>query len=210
MSKFFSKYKNFLFVLIPFGFLWSIKPLMPSWFFIPPKSCLGGCGSIEGMIPFVGWINTGIKFLKSYEIFGLFTFRELTRSISKGIDSVLNFTEAIFYNGFENLGIEPLPWIMLFGLAIVYGLYLRGWRLALLGGLCFFYLALFSLRGIYELSMETLSAIAVSAPLSALIGLLFGIVAAKRKRFHNALWPVLNVLQSLPHFSYLIIVAIFF
>ena len=84
---------------------------------------------------------------------------------------------------------------MLFGLAIVYGLYLKGWRLALLGGLCFFYLALFSLRGIYELSMETLSAIAVSAPLSALIGLLFGIVAAKRKRFHNALWPVLNVLQ---------------
>ena len=210
MAKIFSKYKNFLFVLIPFGFLWSIKPLMPSWFFIPPKSCLGGCGSIEGMIPFVGWINTGIKFLKSYEIFGLFTFRELTRSISKGIDSVLNFTEAIFYNGFENLGIEPLPWIMLFGLAIVYGLYLKGWRLALLGGLCFFYLALFSLRGIYELSMETLSAIAVSAPLSALIGLLFGIVAAKRKRFHDALWPVLNVLQSLPHFSYLIIVAIFF
>ena len=37
---------------------------MPSWFFIPPKSCLGGCGSIEGMIPFVGWINTGINFLK--------------------------------------------------------------------------------------------------------------------------------------------------
>jgi glycine betaine/proline transport system permease protein len=210
MPRFFSKYKNFLFVLVPFGFLWAIKPLMPSWFFIPPKSCLGGCGSIEGMIPFVGWINTGIKFLKSYEIFGLFTFRELTRSISKGIDSVLNFTEAIFYNGFENLGIEPLPWIMLFGLAIVYGLYLRGWRLALLGGACFFYLALFSLRGIYELSMETLSAIAVSAPLSALIGLLFGIVAAKRKRFHDALWPVLNVLQSLPHFSYLIIVAIFF
>ena len=128
MNRFFSKYKNFLFVLVPFGFLWAIKPLMPSWFFIPPKSCLGGCGSIEGMIPFVGWINTGIKFLKSYEIFGLFTFREFTRSISKGIDSVLNFTEAIFYNGFENLGIEPLPWIMLFGLANVYGLYLRGWR----------------------------------------------------------------------------------
>ena len=125
MPGFFSKYKYFLFVLVPFGFLWAIKPLMPSWFFIPPKSCLGGCGSIEGMIPFVGWINTGIKFLKSYEIFGLFTFRELTRSISKGIDSILNFSVDFFYNCFENLGIEPLHWIMLFGLAIVYGLYLR-------------------------------------------------------------------------------------
>ena len=88
MQNIFYKYKNFLFVVIPFGVLWAIKPLMPSWFFIPPKSCLGGCGSIEGMIPFVGWINTGIKFLKSYEIFGLFTFRELTRSISKGINDV--------------------------------------------------------------------------------------------------------------------------
>ena len=72
------------------------------------------------------------------------------------------------------------------------------------------YLILFSKRGIWELSMKTLAAISVSAPLAALIGLSLGILAAKRSRFSNFLWPILNILQSLPHYSYLIIVVIFF
>ena len=58
--------------------------------------------------------------------------------------------------------------------------------------------------------MKTLSAIAVSTPLAAIIGIALGILAAKRKRIHSFVWPFLNVLQSLPHFSYLILVAIFF
>ena len=38
--------------------------------------------------------------------------------------------------------------------------------------------------------MKTLAAISVSAPLAALIGLLLGILAAKRKWFHDFLWPL--------------------
>ena len=44
------------------------------------KSCSGGCGSIEGLIPFVDWTNNLIQFEK-YEIFGLFTFRDFTRAL---------------------------------------------------------------------------------------------------------------------------------
>jgi glycine betaine/proline transport system permease protein len=194
--------------VIPFLLLWLCKPFLPSWAIVPPKSCLGGCGTIEGMIPFVDWVNIGIQFLRNYEIFDLFTFRDVTRSIARGIDVPLGLTEAILYKGFANFG--PMPWIMIVGLMIVLGLYLRGWRLALLGGGTFFYLALFSLRGIWELSMKTLSAIAVSVPLAAIIGLLLGILAAKREGVAIVMRPMLNVLQSLPHFSYLIIVAIFF
>ena len=53
--------------VIPFALLWLFKPLLPSWAIVPPKSCLGGCGTIEGLIPFVDWVNAGIKFLRSYE-----------------------------------------------------------------------------------------------------------------------------------------------
>ena len=194
--------------VIPFLLLWLCKPFLPSWAIVPPKSCLGGCGTIEGMIPFVDWVNIGIQFLRNYEIFDLFTFRDVTRSIARGIDVPLGLTEAILYKGFANFG--PMPWIMIVGLMIVLGLYLRGWRLALLGGGTFFYLALFSLSGIWELSMKTLSAIAVSVPLAAIIGLLLGILAVKREGVAIVMRPMLNVLQSLPHFSYLIIVAIFF
>ena len=199
-----------LWTLVPFALLLILKPALPNWAVTPPKSCLGGCADIDGMIPFVDWVNAAIKFLKKYEFFGAFTFRDLTRGISDGIQVMLDITEGILHEGFADFGIGAVPWIVLVGLAAIYGWYLRGWKLALLGGGCFFYLALFSKRGIWELSMQTLSAISVSAPIAGAIGLVLGIVAAKRIGFERILWPILNVLQSLPHFSYLIIVAIFF
>ncbi|MYD75387.1 MAG: ABC transporter permease subunit [Gammaproteobacteria bacterium] len=199
-----------LLVLAPFSLLLIVKPWLPGWAVTPPKSCLAGCADIDGMIPFVDWVNAAITFLRKYEFFGAFTFRDITRGMSDVIKSMLDFTEGLLHEGFPDLGIGTIPWIALVGLAAIYGWYLRGWKLALLGGGCFFYLALFSKRGIWELSMQTLSAIAVSAPIAGLIGILVGILAAKRKTAERIIWPILNVLQSLPHFSYLIIVAIFF
>lgn len=201
---------GYIIPVIPFVLLWIMRPILPGWAIIPPKSCLGGCAVIEGMIPFVDWVNAVIQILRNYDVFGLFSFRDMTRAIARGIDVPLNFTEALLYKGFSSFGLGPMPWIMIIGLVIVLGLYLRGWRLALLGGASFFYLALFSQRGIWELSMKTLSAIAVSVPLAVLIGLCFGILGAKRAWAARIISPLLNVLQSLPHFSYLILVAIFF
>ncbi len=203
-------WRMFAVALAPFVALLGLKPLLPGWAVTPPKSCLGGCAEIDGMLPFVDWVNAAIKFLRTYEFFGAFTFRDITRAISSGIEAPLQFTENLFHRGFEDWGIAPIPWIMFVGLAAIYGWRLKGWRLALLGGGCFFYLALFSCRGIWELSMQTLSAISVSAPLAGLIGISLGIAAAKAKTVERIVWPILNVLQSLPHFSYLIIVAIFF
>ena len=81
----FERFKNYWFIY-PFILLWIIKPFLPEWGVVPPKSCLGGCGTIEGMIPFVQWVNNLIDILRNYEIFGFFTFREFTRSIAKLID----------------------------------------------------------------------------------------------------------------------------
>ena len=200
--------KNYWFIY-PFFLLWGITPILPNWGVIPPKSCLGGCGTIEGMIPFVQWVNNLIDILRSYEIFGFFTFREFTRSIANLIDIPLDFTEALLYKGFDTIALGPMPWIMILGLVIVLGLYLKGVNLAILGGACVLYLAIFSLRGIWTLSMKTLAAIAVSVPLAVIIGILLGILGAKFKVAERILNPILNILQSLPHFSYLILVAIF-
>ena len=135
------------------SFLWSLRYLLPNytiaskepnWLYIPPKSCLGGCGSIEGLIPFVDWTNNLIQFLRKYEIFGLFTFRDFTRALANYVDGFLNFTEALLHKGFTGLEMGPLPWIIILTIAIILGLYLKGWKLALLGGSCFLYLILFS------------------------------------------------------------------
>ena len=87
--------KNFFFIFGPFLFLWLLRYIIPNytitsktphWAYIPPKSCLGGCGSIDGFIPIVDWTNALIQFLRKYEIFGLFTFRDFTRGIANYID----------------------------------------------------------------------------------------------------------------------------
>ena len=154
----FERFKNYWFIY-PFILLWIIKPFLPEWGVVPPKSCLGGCGTIEGMIPFVQWVNNLIDILRNYEIFGFFTFREFTRSIANLIDIPLDFTEALLYKGFDTIPLGPMPWVMILGLVIILGLYLRGVNLAILGGACVLYLAIFSLRGIWTLSMKTLSLI---------------------------------------------------
>ena len=207
-----TQFKRFALLLVfaPFFLLSVLRPILPDWAITPPKSCLAGCATIEGIIPIVDVVNAVIDFLRKYEFFGVFTFKDITRAMADLIELPLEFTEALLHEGFSDLGVEPIAWLILVGLAAIFGWYLRGWRLALLGGGCFFYLALFSKRGIWDLSMETLSAISVSAPLAGIIGLSLGILAAKRRRVEQVLWPILNVLQSLPHFSYLILVAIFF
>jgi glycine betaine/proline transport system permease protein len=50
----------------------------------------------------------------------------------------------------------------------------------------------------------------VAVPLSVFWGLVLGICAYKSKTFESILAPLLNVAQSMPHFSYLIPVVVFF
>ena len=205
-----SKRFALLLVAAPFLVLIALRPILPDWAITPPKSCLAGCANIDGIIPIVDIVNAVIDFLRKYEILGLFTFKDITRAIADAIEVPLDISEGLLHKGFSDFGVEPIAWVILVGLAAIFGWYLKGWRLALLGGGCFFYLALFSKRGIWDLAMQTLSAISVSAPLAGIIGLSLGILAAKSRRVEQILWPILNVLQSLPHFSYLILVAIFF
>ena len=58
--------------------------------------------------------------------------------------------------------------------------------------------------------METLSFVLIAAPVSCLLGLFLGAVAYKSKAAETILMPLLNVAQTMPHFSYLIPVMVFF
>ncbi len=183
-------------LLAPFVFVLLIGPFLPDWLRIVPAAWSA---------PFVGWINAAVEFLRREEIFGLLTFRDMTRAIANLIDYPLDFVEAVLVAGFSE-SVPGLPWIAVTGLAIVLGWYLQGRQLGIVAGICFAYMAIF---GKWELSMITLSVVLVAAPIAGAIGVALGIVAFKRRWFETLLWPVLNVMQALPHFSYMIPVAIF-
>ena len=157
-------------------------------------------------MPFIEWINAVVEFLRKTPLVADFTFRDGTRAVAGWIEWPLDLLEGILISGFANGAVPSLPWTMIVGLAAVWGWYLRGWRLSLLAGGCVLYLALF---GKWKLSMITLSAVLVAAPVAGAIGLGLGILAVKWRGFERILWPLLNVMQSLPHFSYLIPVAVF-
>ena len=186
-----------LVVLSPFVLLIALRPLLPEWAHVWPA---------EWAVPFVDWINAVVTVLQKGEIFGLFTFKDMTRAIATVVEWPLDFMESLLISGFRSLGIPALPWVMIVGLAAVFGWWLKGWRLALLAGGCIFYVALF---GKWKLSMITLSTVLVAAPIAGGLGLFLGIVAVKWRPFERFLVPILNVMQSLPHFSYLIPVAVF-
>ena len=150
------------------------------------------------------WINNGARFLRKEEIAFGATFKDMTRATAKLVDYPLHLTYGVLVKGFG--GLQPLPWTTFAILAAIFGWWLRGARLAMLAGGCILYFALF---GIWKGAMTTLSAVMVAASAAGGIGLLLGIAAARSRRFERMLSPILNVMQTLPHFSYLIPIVVF-
>jgi glycine betaine/proline transport system permease protein len=70
--------------------------------------------------------------------------------------------------------------------------------------------ASFALCGLWEESMETLALMLVSVGLSLLVGIPLGIVAGRSARFRRAITPVLDAMQIVPAFAYLMPVVILF
>ena len=65
-------------------------------------------------------------------------------------------------------------------------------------------------QGYWIATLETLSLVMISALVSALIGVPLGIAAAHRPRLYSAMRPVLDLMQTLPTFVYLIPTLVLF
>ena len=157
----------------------------------------------EAIIPnFAGALDTIFNFVK--DDLGLLT---LTRFLTEGLEWLLDFSANIFYGKrrFPNIG--PIPWTAMAAIAAVIGYYLGGWRLALLGGGTMVWTALI---GQWDIAMQTMSVLAIAAPLAFVIGLSLGIAAWKYAWVDKAIKPILSVLQTLPFFTYLLPAVIFF
>ncbi len=132
---------------------------------------------------------------------------DLTRFFTGILQWMIDASSNIFYGKRRWPNLEPIPWTSLAAVAGVVGYYLGGWRLAALGAGTFVWTALI---GQWKIAMETLSVLAVAAPLAFIIGLLLGICSWKSKRVEMALMPILSLLQTIPFFTYLLPAVIFF
>ena len=152
------------------------------------------------------WANEALLYLKDEQLLGLFNVKDVTRTVSGWLEYPLDLSEQLLIAGDGPFGAGAVPWVVLVGLFAVAGAKFGGWRLAVIAGGCSLYLVFFD---IWDDSMITLSIVVVVAPLAALFGWAAGLAAAKSKWFEGLLVPVLNVMQSMPHFSYLLPISVF-
>ncbi|WP_108820398.1 ABC transporter permease [Pseudovibrio sp. Alg231-02] len=159
-------------------------------------------------------ISTFMAWLVEDAGFGLFTFRQLTRFLSALIEAPYNTMRAFLADGFHSgLGqqaVEIFPsmsWIAVTFLLVLLAVKAGGWRLAALVGGCFLYLVVF---GQWQSAMVTLASIAIAVPFGVLSGLMLGILAYRSERFERLLRPLLDLMQTVPIFAYLVPILFLF
>jgi glycine betaine/proline transport system permease protein len=191
--------------LAAFLVLWLAGKPYLGWAFKLPRAM---------QIPLRRWIGDFMKWLVEEASFGLFTFTEFTRFLADVIDFPYRVALSLLSTGFlEGQGsdavqvVPPLSWIAVIGLIALMGHYAGGWRLAALVAGCFGFVVMF---GQWENAMITLASILIAVPLGVACGLLLGIAGHRSPIFAAILKPILDLMQTVPVFAYLVPILFLF
>ncbi|MDO6964645.1 ABC transporter permease [Rhizobium alvei] len=168
----------------------------------------------SSVIPLAKWLSAAMKWLIEDASFGLFSFTDLTRAIAWLIDLPYQFVLSLLATGFRSgfgddavLWMPQLSWVAVIVVAIMIGHYAGGVGLALLSGAAFLYLALF---GQWTSAMVTLASIAIAVPLGIAGGVGLGVLAYRSTFAERILRPVLDLMQTIPTFAYLVPILFMF
>ncbi len=103
--------------------------------------------------------------------------------------------------------LQWLPWPVVVAVTAVISWAASGWKLALFSTLALLYMVLV---GYWPESMNSLSLILISVPLAIAVGFLFGIAGFRSSRAEKAILPMLDMLQTIPAFAYLLPILLLF
>ena len=145
----------------------------------------------EIYIPLGEWIEGNIKEW-------LFEQRPLFKKISAPIDTVLNSLDSLF-------NFIPFPIILLIFIILAYRT--NGIKFAIFS---FVSLVFIDLVDLWSESMTTLAMIFTAVLFCMLIGIPLGIIASRSNTFEIILRPILDIMQTIPSFVYLIPVVMLF
>lgn len=100
-----------------------------------------------------------------------------------------------------------IPWPVLFLSLSAFALIMGGWRLALLVLLSFVFIGLMNR---WESAVETIAIVVYSVVLSMLIALPLGVFGARSNRLNSIMRPILDGMQTMPSYVYLVPGILFF
>ncbi|THF47795.1 ABC transporter permease [Allorhizobium terrae] len=127
-------------------------------------------------------------------------FRGFTRAYGDSIEHLFSPLQRFLILADRFMVGTPWPIIILIILAIAW-LASRNWKVVL--G-CFVTLLLIGYLDMWEDTMRTISMIFVSTVLSIVIGIPIGILMSRSKGFRSVVSPILDIMQTMPSFVYLI------
>ncbi len=105
-------------------------------------------------------------------------------------------------------GLNYIPWWVFILVVII-----LGWKLSgkLRNGIIYAcFLSLIGFFGLWDLMLETLSIVVTSVIISIIIGFPIGIIISKSERINRIVRPILDMMQTMPVFVYLIPALLFF
>ena len=111
-----------------------------------------------------------------------------------------------FLLGIQNF-LMWVPWFVLVAIIFLAGMYVKNWK----SGLTFaVMLTLIGAMGLWQEMMLSLAIIITSVIISIVIGIPLGILSAKSKKASMIMSPLLDAMQTMPSFVYLIPAVMFF
>ena len=132
---------------------------------------------------------------------------ERVKTGGRGFFEAVSFTVHGAVDGLTGLLKQVPPLALLVAIAGLAHLLQRSWRLTLFVAAA---LLLIMNQGYWEAMLETLSLVLFSTLISTLVGVPLGVAAAHRPWLYRALHPVLDLMQTLPTFVYLIPTLVLF
>ncbi|WP_018654498.1 ABC transporter permease subunit [Actinomadura flavalba] len=142
-------------------------------------------------VPWGEWFETGVTWLTEH---GGFVFDGVTTAVEGVVD------------GLVDVLMLPPPLVLTAILALL-ALFLRGWKLAVFTLLGF---GLIESIELWSDAMDSLALVLVAALVSVLLAIPIGIAAARNDTVSRIVRPVLDLMQTMPAFVYLIPAIFFF
>ena len=160
---------------------------------------------------FPGWIEimnnfpthpeirlSSIKWVETVFDYAVIKGDALFTAITIGIRSVLDFLELLFVK---------TPWIVIITTIVTLTGLSAGPRAAIYSA---GFLAYMGFLGFWVKAMTTLALLGTAAILSIAIGIPLGIYCARRQRFYSMIRPIMDFMQTMPAFVFMIPVIAFF
>ena len=141
---------------------------------------------------------TGITLVENFIAWCVSNSEAFFDGLTFGIRSLLDALEVI---------LVQTPWIVIVSLIVLLTWLTAGLRTAIYSGA---FLAYMGLLGFWEAAMTTLALLGTAALLSIIIGIPLGMFAARRPRFYAFIQPIMDFMQTMPAFVFMVPVIAFF